>query len=174
MRFHVVRLGLLSVIFGLAVMGATIANDSRSHFLERTSFDLKPQVLWYSTFFPVIRTLRVTVESSPDFRGRLYILSESGFWLWRNEDVLDPLVAVDIHGGVSTIFDPPVRGPYGFLIINELNETRDITFRLSDYGWEYDLLAISGVIACAGGVVIVVGIVIRVAPSSGEKQAGTS
>jgi len=170
LRFRVVRLGLLLVIFGLAAMGATVANDSRSHFVGTTSFDLQPQVLWYNTFYPVIRTLRVTVESSPDFRGKLYILSESGFRLWRNEDVLDPLVTVDIHGGVSTIFDPPVRGSYGFLIVNELNETRSVTFRLSDYGWEYDILTASGILACIGGVLTVLGIVMNVIPSKGVES----
>lgn len=167
MRFRVVRLGLLLVILGLAVMGATVANDSRSHMVGTEYFDMPPQGRIGRTFYPVKRTLRVTVESSPDFRGKLYILSESNFGLWRREDALDPLITVDIYGGVSTIFNPPVRGLYGFVIVNELNDTRGVTFRLSDYGWEYDLLAASGVVACVGGVTIVVGIVMKATLSKG-------
>lgn len=169
MRFHIARLGLLLIIFGLAVMGATIANDSRGHMLGRESFDMQPQGRIGRTFYPVIRTLTVTVESSPDFRGKLYILSERSFRLWRTGDVLDPLVTVDIYGGVSTIFDPPVRGCYGFVIVNDLSETRGVTFRLSDYGWEYDLLAASGVLVSIGSILIVVGIVMKVTfPKRGE------
>lgn len=165
------RLGFLLLVFGVAVFGGTVANDSRGYMLESTSFDASPGVQWFRTFFPVKRTWRVTVESSPDFRGKLYILSESGFGLWRNEDVFDPLVTIDIHGGMSTVFDPPVRGFYGFVIVNELNETRGVAFRLSEYGWEYDLLAASGVVACVGGVLIVIGVVIKTVTVSKRAEA---
>ncbi len=170
MRFRVVRLGLLLVFLGLGVMGATVANDSRISFLSSTQSDVPPLGVASTRLYPVVRTLRVTVQSSLDFRGKLYVLSESGYRLWRNEDVLDPLVTVDIHGGVSTIFDPPVRGFYGFVIVNELNDTRSVTLRCSDYGWEYDLLTASGVLACVGGVFITIGIVLKPVPSKGVES----
>ena len=159
MRFGIGRLGFLFFVFGVAVMGGTIANDSRSNMLGRESFDIPPQVQVGRTFYPIIRTLRVTVESSPDFRGKLYILSESGFRLWREGDVLDPLVTVDVQGGVSTVFAPPIRGFYGFVMVNESNVTRRVTFSLSDYGWEFDLLAAFGVLSCVGCGLIALGVV---------------
>jgi len=154
-----VRVGFLVLIFSVAVVGGTIANDSARSVTPTRIIEMPPYGRVSGTFYPVKRTWRLTVESSPDFRGKLYILSEAGFRLWMDKRVIDSLDEVDIHGGVSKIFNPPLRGPYAFLIVNELNETRGVTVRHTQFGWEYDLIVAFSVFACVGGGLMAVGMV---------------
>lgn len=155
------RAGFLVLIFSVAVVAGSIVNDSARSVTPTEAMELPPYGRVLRTFYPVKRSWRLTVESSPDFRGKLYILSEAGFGLWMDKHVIDSLVEVDIYGGVSTIFDPPVRGSYGFLIVNELNETRGMVVRHSQFGWEYDLLVAFSVLACVGGGLMAAGVVLK-------------
>lgn len=155
------RLGFLIIIFGVMVAGSTIASDSASWPLMRTSFDLPAKGQIGETTYPIRRTTRVIVQSSVDFEGKLYILDEACIRRWLEEDVFDPLVTVDVHGGVSTTFEPPIRGLYGFLVYNDLNETREVSLSASEYGLEYDVLSASGVIVLVGTILTMLEVMIK-------------
>jgi hypothetical protein len=149
------------VLFGLATAAATIASDSMNWYgpVESRIVSAKSQTVF--TYYPIRRTLRVIVESSVDFRGKLFILDEVRIKKWLDEDVFDPLVTINIFGGVSTFFQPPRRGFYAFIVYNDLNETQEVTFRFTEYGYEYDLLTDSTILTIVGGVLILLCVSIK-------------
>lgn len=155
------RIGFLIVLFGVATAGATMASDSVSWagYVQSSDVPAKGQTAF--AYYPIRRTLRVIVESSVDFRGSLYILDEAGIKQWLEEDIFDPLVTVEIFGGLSMIFQPPKRGFYAFVVYNDLNETREVSFRFTQYGFEYDLLTASGFSVIVGSALFLFGMSMR-------------
>lgn len=162
MKFNLVRIGFLFFIFGSATAGATIASDSVSWPGPIQSVNVPAKGQTAFTYYPIRRTVRVMVESSVDFRGRLHILDEARIKQWLEEDIFDPLVTVDVFGGLSMIFLPPMRGFYAFVVHNDLNETREVSFRFTQYGYEYDLLTVSGVSVMVGSAFFLLGMSMRV------------
>jgi hypothetical protein len=144
------RIGLLIILFGLTTAGATVASDSVVWSGYSQTVSLKADGQNAFTFYPIRRTVRAIVESSVDFRGELYILDETRIKRWLEEGVFEPLVTFDVFGGLSIIFQPPNRGFYAFIVHNDLNETRDVSFRFTEFGFEYDLLIVSSVFLIIG------------------------
>lgn len=145
-----IKIGLLVVLVGVAVAVGVIVNDSVSIRGYNTIKGVSPKSYGGIVEYPVKRTVRVIVESSLDFQGQLYILDQTGLKLWLQEGVFSPLKTVDIYGGVSTTFEPPMRGLYGFALFNNSNKQHDISLVLVQYGLEYDLLTMSGALIISG------------------------
>jgi len=146
------RVGLLIILFGLAITGATIASDSISWADLGQSFDVSAKGQTAVTFYSIRRTINAIIESSVDFRGRLYILDETRIKRWLDEDIFEPLATFEVFGGLSTIFQPPNRGFYAFIVYNDLNETREVSIRLTEYGFECDLLIAANILLVIGSV----------------------
>jgi hypothetical protein len=161
LKLNLLRMGLLIILFGLAVMGATVANDTISWANFAESGNVPANGDRITTFYQISRTAHVVVEGSIDFRGKLYILDQTGIKRWLEEDVFDPIVTEDIFGGLSTYFQPPTRGFYAFIVHNDLNESQQIAIRSTEYGLEYDLLEVSGAFLVVGSVFILSWLVVR-------------
>lgn len=161
MRLNLTRVGFLMILFGVATAGATIASDSVSWpgYTQSSNVPANSQTAF--TYYPIRRTVRVIIESSVNFRGSLYILDEARIKQWLEKDIFDPLVTADIVGGLSMIFQSPKRGFYAFVVCNDLNETREVSFRFTQYGFEYDLLTASGVSVTVGSALFLFGMSMR-------------
>jgi hypothetical protein len=144
------RVGLLIILFGLAIIGATLASDSINWGDFGRSFDISPGGQIAVTFYPIRRTANVIVESSVDFRGKLYILDATRIKQWLDEGVFEPIATFDVFGGLSTVFQPANRGFYAFIVYNDLNETRLVSIRCTEYGFEYDLLIAANILLVIG------------------------
>jgi hypothetical protein len=154
------RIGLLIILFGLATAGATVASDSVVWPGPMQSVSVAAKDIRAFTYYPIRRTVRAIVEGSVDFRGKLYILDETRVKRWLEEDVFEPLVTFEVFGGLSAIFQPPNRGFYAFIVYNDLNETSEISFRFTEFEYEYDLLIASGTLIIIGSALLLVSVFI--------------